>query len=704
VRIHLAGFSVCVVLFSCLVASTTHAQSENVIETREVVVTSTRLPDAPVDARTLPAKVTVITAEDIQKSGAKSVQEAMQWANNIVMYDLVGNGFQQTIDLRGFNSQPVPSTSVFVDGQRINEPDFNTINFDLIPFDTIERIEIIPGPATIYGKNAMGGVVNIITKRGGDKHQVTTELLFGSWGRQRETINASGPIGKFDYYVNFGREKEDGYRDDSGADISRVSGRVGYRPTKETDITLSYTFVTDKLYQAGALPLSVAAVNPRANFTPGDFVDHNANVVRLTGRQGLPWGFSLNVNGFYRDLDEQQFGVGQPAFPGSTLSTGQTNSNSQSYGGTVQLSQITPLFGHQNNLVFGADMQRNDFGSTLTSTSGFGPFNNRTDTNENILGLYAQDTLSLLPQLILTAGVRYDQDSIQTGFEDSFTPPGVGKKTFHRTNPRVGLTYMVHSNASVYFNYSQGFRVPTFFELFPVVGLSNQSLKPVTSDNFEIGGKTRLWNWGEASLSLFHANVRNEIYFTCTNCDVFSGGFDGLNRNVDSTRRQGLEASFKGRYNEYFDGIINYTFTEATFQSAFNISSTKTIMPGNTVPLVPKNRFSVTGNVHPTEGLTLSLIGLYVGSQYYLNDEINAQPQLSSYFLLNGRLAYERPVPGGRLTGFLMLNNILNQKYSTSGTIAVNTKTGNGVDPEQFVVPAPGIAIYGGLSYRFEGL
>ncbi len=151
-----------------------------------------------------------------------------------------------------------------------------------------------------------------------------------------------------------------------------------------------------------------------------------------------------------------------------------------------------------------------------------------------------------------------------------------------------------------------------------------------------------------------------------------------MNRNVDSTRRQGFEASLKGRYNEYFDGIINYTYTEATFQSAFNISATKTIMPGNTVPLVPKNRLSVTGNVHPAEGLTLSLIGLYVGSQYYLNDETNTEPQLSSYFLLNGRLAYERPVPGGRLTGFLMLNNILNQKYSTSGTIASNTLTGGG--------------------------
>jgi len=436
-------------------------------------------------------------------------------------------------------------------------------------------------------------------------------------------------------------------------------------------------------------------------------------VVRLTGRQGLPWGFSLNVNGFYRDLGQEQFTVGQPFPAGTQNSTSQNNSTTQAWGGTVQLAQSTPILGHNNNLVFGADMQRNDFGSRVGAAAGIPlapfTFNSRTDSNENILGLYAQDTLSLLPNLLLTAGVRYDQDSIETNFEDVsdfgfgpfVTPATVKKKTFYRTNPRAGLTYLLRPGSSLYFNYSQGFRVPTFFELFPAAGFSNPDLKPVTSDNFEIGGKTRLWNWGEASLTLFTADVRNEIYFTCTVCAGIA--FDGLNRNIDSTRRQGVEASFKGRYNEYFDGIINYNYTEATFQSAFNISSTKTIMPGSTIPLVPKNRLSVTGNVHPTEGLTLSLIGLYVGSQYYLNDETNVQPQLADYFFLNGRLAYERPVPGGRLTGFLLVNNILNQKYSTSGTMAANTLTGGGA-LEQFVVPAPTFAIYGGLSYRFEGL
>lgn len=96
-------------------------------------------------------------------------------------------------------------------------------------------------------------------------------------------------------------------------------------------------------------------------------------------------------------------------------------------------------------------------------------------------------------------------------------------------------------------------------------------------------------------------------------------------------------------------------------------------------------------------------MGLYAGSQFHINDEENAQPRVPGYFLLNGRIAYEHEVPGGKLTGFLHLNNILDQKYSTFGIIAPNTVTGGGA-PERFVMPAPGFAVFGGLSYRFEGL
>src|SRR2546428_7821891 len=173
-----------------------HAQTEEPqpYQLEEVVVSSTRLPGEKVSTYDIPNKITVITAEQIRNIGAKTIQEAIQYETGVILYDANGNPFQSTVDLRGFNGQPFPSTVVFVDGVRVNEPDTNVANFDLIPLESIERIEIIPGSSNIYGKYALGGVINIITKRGVGPRQATAETMFGSFHRERYSINSSGPI------------------------------------------------------------------------------------------------------------------------------------------------------------------------------------------------------------------------------------------------------------------------------------------------------------------------------------------------------------------------------------------------------------------------------------------------------------------------------------------------------------------------------
>jgi len=659
----------------------------------EVIVSSTRLPDAPVDPFTLPAKVTVITAEDMVRSGAKTVQEAIQWATGIVMFNEVGNEFEQRVDLRGFNGQPVTGTSVFVDGVRVNEPDFNAVNYYLIPIESIERIEIIPGASAIYGKNALGGVINIITKRGTVSRSTTGETLFGSFNRQRYTINTAGPVGKFDYFANFTRETEDGFRDESDASISRATGKLGYRPTDRTDLSVSYNYVRSRLMQAGSLPLSVAAFDRKANFTPGDFNLSEVNFVTLSGRQQLPLGMSLTGNLFYRHLAQELFTVGQ-------TSVGDIQNKIEARGGTVQLGQDAMLFGRKNVFTGGAEFTRNDVGSRSLSTfTGFGSFPGSTTTGEDIFALFAQDSFSILSQLILTAGVRYDHD--QFNFSDDLSPVNNGSTRYNRTTPRAGLTYLITPSDSLYFNFSQGFRVPTFFELFALGPFgSNPNLKPVRSNNYEIGTKNRIGSQHELQVALFQSDMRDEIFFTCILCD-FSAG-DGQNRNIDRSRRRGVEVTAKGRYSKYFDAVVNYTYTEAHILTPIRLSSTQVVTPGDTFPLVPKHRLGVTGNVYPATGWTVSLMGLYVSTQFFLNDEINAQPRLPGYFRMDARVAYERSVPGGLLKAFLMLNNILDQKYSTSGILASNALTGGGAI-ERFIVPAPGIAIYGGLSYTFNG-
>ena len=706
-----AVFRLCVfvsgLLASVPIPVSAESEGQEPLEVQEVVVNSTRLPDTPVDARILPAKVTIITADDIKKTGARTVQEAIQWATGIVMYDQIGNAFQPSIDLRGYNGQPVPGISVFVDGVRVNEPDFNTTNFDLIPYDTIERIEIVPGASAIYGKNALGGVINIMTKRGGGKRHVTGETLWGSFERQRYTINASGPVGKFDYNANFGREMETGYRNDSGASIVRFSGRLGYKPTDQTDLSVSYNYIKDKLHQAGQLPLTRGEINPRENFTPGDLDEKELNFVRGTVRQGLPFGLSLNGNVFYRHLDQDLFNVGQPFLVGGILSQGTTRTKTEQRGGTAQLAHDGAWLGQKNHLVVGGEVIRNDLSSTLSSFSDFGPYSNRVVADEDIHATYVQDSLHLLPNskllgIVLTGGVRYDHQRLTADSQDSFGTTNAGSLRFDRTTPRGGISFLLMETLTAYYNYSEGFRVPTTQEMFTLAGQPNLDLRPVRARNHEIGFKARIGSHAEGSIALYQ-NTSNDIFFSCTVCDPTTPAFDGQNRNADDVRRQGVETTLKATWNKYLDAVVNYSYTDAEFRSSFNLSSTKTVKVGDEFPLVPHHRVGVVVNAHPTREVTVSLTGLYVSSQVYLNDETNSFPRLPGYFVLNMRIAYERTAPGGRIGAFVLLNNLTNNQYFTFGSVASNTKTGTG-GLERFVVPASSIAVYGGLSYRFEGL
>ena len=679
-RIHLTGFSVCVVLLSCLVASTIHAQSEDVLETREVVVSSTRLPDAPVDARTLPAKVTVITAEDIRKSGAKTVQEAIQWATGIVMYDQVGNAFQQTIDMRGFSGAPVPATSVFVDGVRVNEPDFNSVNFDLVALETIERMEIFPNSSAVFGKNALGGTINITTKRGGETRSVTGETMYGSFNRERSTVTIGGPVGKLDYFSSFSRESEVGYRRDTSANISRFFGKVGYHDGKQTDVTVSYAYVNDKLFQAGQLSLAQLAQDRRQNATPGSFIDNENSFVRVNVRHQLPWGLSLTANLFYRKLTQDSFVNFGGGFSNTTVI------ETDSRGGVLQLGHELEMWGLKNSLVLGGEFTRNDFNGTSVGLTG-----SRSLTDEDIVAFYAQNTLHVTPRLSFIGGVRYDHDQI--GFNELLNTRPDGNVRFGGLTPRGGVTYLVTPLTSIYFTYSQGFRVPTAQEMFAFAPFtSNPNLSPARSQSYEVGIKGKLFEQIDYAIAAFQTNVRNEIQFTCILC---TGAFgDGINRNIGQTRRRGIEATIKTRVNEYAGLEFNYTYVQAQFQQREAFSATNIAEVGDSIPLVPKNRFSVIGNVYPAPGWTASLIGLYVSTQFSQGDEANVFERIPGYFMLNGRLAYETKVTGGRLSGYLLLNNLTNSEYSTFGTASAFGRT---------FVPAQTISIFGGVSYRFEG-
>ena len=631
-----------------------------------------------------PAKSIVVTAEEMEKLGAKTVQEVLQYQTGIVLYDSVGNEFQQTVDMRGFNAQPVTATSVFVDGVRVNEPDFNTINFNLIPIEDIERIEILPGTATVFGRNALAGVINITTKRGRtDRPHVGMNIGGGSYGRQRYTFSTDGPlplIPNFDYYFGVTRELTDGYREEfgsrhAGATITRLLAKLGYRLGDNTDASLAYTRVLDNISQAGSLPASRLRVDRNDNLTPGDQQKDNLHQVALNVKQKLPMGFSLALNGFFRRNDIELFTRGL-----SSEATLQTETNSG--GTTIQASHEGAILNKKNLLTLGVEYSRNKFD---TDNAGiFLPaftFQNLRSTKEDVVGIFLTDSFHLFESLVFNGGFRYDWDRFN--FTDEIDPALSGIKTYNRVSPKAGLVYTPVKNLSFSFSYSEGVRIPTVDELFAQGPFgSNPDLKAMTSRNFELGAKAQLQDWLDASLALFYTPVRDEILFIVTDPLLFFG----RNENISRTLRRGIELSLKARYQKWLDAFINYTAMKATFETDVLLFSGQ-VRKGDELPLVPRHRVGVGVNTYPIEGLTVSLFGNYVGSQFMQSDEPNQAKKVADYFVLNSRVAYQWK----QWTGYVNFNNLTNRKYSTSG-ILVN---------EPFRVPAPTFNVFAGLSFKY---
>lgn len=648
----------------------------------EVVISSTRLHDQPVEQRRVPANITILTQKDIKETGARTIQEVLQYQPGVTVYDNVGNDYQGTVSLRGFVNDAVNPTTVVVDGIRINTPDFNIASFDLIPIEDIERIEILPGPSAIYGKNALGGVINIVTKRGGKQRQATVETAFGSFQRERYTGNTSGSWGKYDYHLGVTRETEDGFRDETNARITRLFGKFGYRPDDLTDLSVTMTHISDRLKQGSSLTQAQLSANRRQNPTPGDFQDSELNKVTVDGRRRLTSTLSVALSGFYASQDSHIFSNGQ-------TSRTRTVTDIFSGGGTLQATHDTKVFDRRNVFVLGGEYTRHDF-EVVTS---------RRVSGENVYAFFAQNSFDLTSQLVMTAGARYDWDRLD--FTDNAILSRSGFKTYTSVTPRAGLTYQPTEAASLYLNYSEGFRAPTQNELFALgTFTSNPGLRPVKSRNYEIGGKVKAGPV-QGAMALYQADVTDEIYFTCNvpNCTTFTG----INRNVDKTRRRGVEASLKAQYDRQVDGYVNYTFTEAIFQSRFSdfggIRGAQTVEAGDSIPMVPKHLLALGVNYRPVEGVTASLNGLYVSTKFLFGDEANAEKRLPGYFLLGARVAYERKTPAGTFGAFLQVNNLLDTKYETLGRLAFNFTTNA---TEAFMIPAPGISVFGGLSYRFD--
>ena len=274
---------------------------------------TTPLMSSPVAREHVPANVQTLTSEQITRRGALNLTDTLSRSlGGVNLNHVQNNPFQPDVSYRGFTSSFLigtpPGLSVFVDGVRINEPLADQVNWDLIPTDAIDRLELIPGSNPVYGRNTLGGTIVMQTKRGFTHPGTTVEVWGGSFARYRTLLQHGGSRGKFDYFVSGNLFLEDGFRDFSKSHVGHLFGKVGYRGTRD-DFSLSLTHVNNKLTGNGPLPESRLKRDRSAVFTHPDIFKPDLWFLNSQYQRDLGHGFSLSANLHGRLLDVDQFNV-----------------------------------------------------------------------------------------------------------------------------------------------------------------------------------------------------------------------------------------------------------------------------------------------------------------------------------------------------------------------------------------------------------
>jgi len=664
-----------------------------------VVVTGVRLPTVRELARGLAGRTASLDAQDLDARGVRSLADALEQLPGVTTSDELGATAQMDVSLRGFQVSPVigvpQGVTVYVDGVRANEPDAHEVNFDLLPLEDVERVEVVYGPSVLLGRNALGAAVNLVTRRGASPAAREIEASAGSWDRYELKARAGGRHGVWDYYVGARYERERGWREDTRSRIGTLFAKLGLL-NGTWDATLSYSGADNRIFQAGSLPESVAVASPRRNFTGGDYFSPLAHLVILNA-QRLVGRTQLAINAFGRSLSSEQFNanfVGQDSRQRNATRIG---------GGAVQLSGKLPLGARQLRWLAGADADYEHVAVRIFAVPGGGAPDSLTEsvrTNQVNAGAFGGVNLEVVPRLTATAAARYDW--IRVPFEDLLDATQSGVHIFRRLSPRAGLTWSAGGGHEVFSSVSRGFRAPALVELacadpqaacpLPFALGPDPALQPVVATTYEFGWHLRAPTGGiDASADVYRTEVRDDIFFIAS---TVTGGYF---QNIGATRRSGVELALQWRGASGVRAYANYGYTRATFETTATLATTRdtageTVTPGDRLPMVPDHRVNAGLAVpilrsHGTETGVSLMAGLdarYVGRQWLRGDEENATRRLSDYTVAD--LSLTLSWGDFELRG--AVRNLFDRRVYTFGTFAENP-TAPGTPVQRWLTPGP---------------
>jgi len=262
-----------------------------------------------VDRRRIPAAVSVIESTELAELGTTSIADALQQRfGSVTLEGAISNPMQPTLRFRGFTASPLlglpQGVAVFQNGVRINEPFGDIVQFDLIPQFAMESMQLTAGAEPTFGLNALGGALALRLKNGFKTTGFRGEVQGGSFERFSGTGEFGATRGPWAIYLGATRFNETGWRTASDSGVTQAVADLGYRRSR-VDAGVTFTYADSTLNGNGPAPIELLDVDRAAVFTFPDITEN-----RLAFGQGrlnilLSQAWSLQANGFYRDLARQ---------------------------------------------------------------------------------------------------------------------------------------------------------------------------------------------------------------------------------------------------------------------------------------------------------------------------------------------------------------------------------------------------------------
>ena len=579
----------------------------------EMIVTATRIAE-PINK--VPANVTVITAKELEKRNVFSLREALEKEAGIYVSPTANT--KDGLSLRGFGNTDI---LIMYNGQQLNDSFSGGINWDSIPLDNIERVEIVRGAgSSLYGGHAVAGVINIITK---DKEQAgihgKVNVSYGSNHTWKRGVQVSGKEGALSFRLGYDQRTSDGWAGyfvtptiKTGARPGTATGDlrqtangkyiVGSRGAKKkksenTFLDLRYAFDNDRSLNYNYMHNSYrySYHDPFTYITKLDGTPTFEGTIRLSSTRYIPVTPSdyLGYHGEreqdihklrYEDAkNECKMGVGySDTYRDGYSSTSKATSLAWTGAGErteypnknyhVDVQKKWQIKNHA--LLAGAAWMKDTMRYRTYDLARWKDWSSVAGAPTKQAGgaiistaVFLQDEIALDPRWHLQLGLRYDNFSKEDGYSSiGSLRKSYDARRFSAWSPKVALSYEPQKDLLVFASFGKSFNPPSIYKLYRRAGnlmsnvQANPLLTPETSTTYELGVKQKVDKNTSYSVTLFRIDTKDKI-------DLATIGGVKAYYNVNSAMAKGMEFEVKRRLNRDWRTYLNYTFESGEMTS-----------------------------------------------------------------------------------------------------------------------------------------